>query len=267
MMKQSIFVAIFSVLGLLATGQVDVLNIKSTQKSLAKINDSLYFSRYEVTNNQYSIFLKQLREGKQTAEYQSVQIDTAKWRDLTVYNEPLVKYYHTHQAYANYPVVNISFEGATLFCKWLTDQYNSSNKRKYKKVEFRLPTEEEWIEAAKGGNPKAIYPWEGNEMLTKRGLFRCNFIRAADDYMGVAGKLNDNADIIAPSKCYWPNKYGLYNMSGNVAEMIAEKGKTKGGSWLDKAEAMKIESIGKFATFETPMPTIGFRFVMVLIEK
>ena len=266
-MKQITFLAIFSVLSLLTNGQADGLNIRSTQKSLAKITDSLYFSRYEVTNDQYSIFLKHLKEGKQAAEYQSAQIDTAKWRDLTAYNEPFVKYYHTHPAYATYPVVNISFEGATLFCEWLTDQYNSSVKRKFKKVKFRLPTEEEWIAAAKGGNPAAIYPWEGNELQTKKGLFRCNFIRAADDTMGVAGNLNDNAEITAPAKSYWPNSYGIYSMSGNVAEMIAEKGKTMGGSWLDKAEAMKIESIGKFATFETPMPTIGFRFVMVLIEK
>ena len=56
-------------------------------------------------------------------------------------------------------------------------------------------------------------------------------------------------------------------MSGNVAEMIAEKGKTMGGSWLDEADAMKIEGLGKFATFSNPMPTIGFRFVMVIIEK
>ena len=266
-MKQLTFFAIFSVLGLLASGQANVLNIKSTQKSLAKINDSLFFSRFEVTNNQYSIFLKHLKEGKQDEEYQTGQIDTAKWRDLSAYNEPFVKNYHTHPAYANYPVVNISFEGATLFCEWLTDQYNSNEKRKFKKVMFRLPTREEWIAAAKGGNHDAIYPWEGNELITKKGLFRCNFIRAVHDTMGVAGKNNDKADVTAPTNSYLPNNYGIYNMSGNVSEMVAEKGETMGGSWLDEAEAMKIGSLGKFATYIGPMPTIGFRFVMVIIEK
>jgi formylglycine-generating enzyme required for sulfatase activity len=258
---------VFSLFAIVMNGQASGLNIKETQKSARKINDSLYFSQYEVTNNQYSFFLNYLKQSKQTEKYHSAQIDTTKWRDITAYNEPLVKYYHTHPAYANYPVVNISFEGATLFCEWLTDQYNSSDKRKFKKVKFRLPTEDEWIAAAKGGNLAAIYPWEGDELQTKKGHFRCNFIRAVDDSMGVAGKLNDNADIIAPANWYWPNKYGLYNMSGNAAEIIAEKGKTMGGSWLDKEEAMKIESIGKFGTFDKPMPTIGFRFVMIVIEK
>ena len=36
--------------------------------------------------------------------------------------------------------------------------------------------------------------------------------------MGVAGNLNDNADITAPVRSFWPNDYGLYCMAGNVSE-------------------------------------------------
>ena len=36
--------------------------------------------------------------------------------------------------------------------------------------------------------------------------------------MGIAGNLNDNADIPGPVGTYWPNDYGLYNMAGNVSE-------------------------------------------------
>jgi formylglycine-generating enzyme required for sulfatase activity len=85
--------------------------------------------------------------------------------------------------------------------------------------------------------------------------------------MGVAGFNNDNADITAPVKSYEPNTFGLYNMSGNVAEMLFEKGKTKGGSWLDSAEAMKIASNGKFAQYSQPCPAIGFRVFMEVLEK
>ena len=31
--------------------------------------------------------------------------------------------------------------------------------------------------------------------------------------MGVAGNLNDNADITTDVRHYWPNDYGLYNMA------------------------------------------------------
>ena len=40
--------------------------------------------------------------------------------------------------------------------------------------------------------------------------------------MGVAGKLNDNADVTAPVDAYWPNDYGLYNMAGNVSEWVLD---------------------------------------------
>jgi formylglycine-generating enzyme required for sulfatase activity len=40
--------------------------------------------------------------------------------------------------------------------------------------------------------------------------------------MGVAGALNDNADITAPVKSYQPNAWGLYNMAGNVNEWVGD---------------------------------------------
>jgi len=266
-MKHLTLTLVFFAFSLLASGQTGDLDIKSTDKNLVKINESLYASKFEVTNKQYLTFLSFLKHNNQADTYLVCQIDTAKWSDKLSFNEPFVKYYHAHPAYADYPVVNISYEGATLFCEWLSDQYNANDKSKFKKVRFRLPTEEEWITAAKGGNPTAVYPWEGSDLQTHKGLYRCNHMRAGGDDMGVAGKLNDNADVTAPVQSYFPNSFGLYNMSGNVAEMLAEKGHTKGGSWQDTAENMKIESNGKFANFNSPMSTIGFRYFMDVIEK
>jgi formylglycine-generating enzyme len=266
-MKHLTLITLFLAFGMLTFGQTGDFDIIATQKTLAKINDSLYASKFEVTNKQYITFLNFLKQSNQADKYLTAQIDTAQWRDELTYNEPYAQYYHTHPAYMNYPVVNISYEGATLFCEWLTDQYNSNDKRKFKKVKFRLPSELQWTTAAKGGNSTANYPWKGTDLQTKKGLYRCNFRRATEVGMGVVGKLNDNADVTAPSQSYWPNKYGLYNMSGNVAEMLIEKGQTKGGSWQDIAEAMKIENNGKYASFDTPMPSIGFRHFMDVIEN
>ena len=40
--------------------------------------------------------------------------------------------------------------------------------------------------------------------------------------MGVAGRLNDGADVTAPVESYWPNDYGLYHMAGNVSEWVMD---------------------------------------------
>jgi formylglycine-generating enzyme required for sulfatase activity len=49
-----------------------------------------------------------------------------------------------------------------------------------------------------------------------------NFKRGRGDAMGVAGGLNDNADIPAPVFSYKPNAFGLYNMAGNVSEWVLD---------------------------------------------
>jgi gliding motility-associated lipoprotein GldJ len=49
-----------------------------------------------------------------------------------------------------------------------------------------------------------------------------NFKQGKGDYGGIAGWSDDGADITAEVKSYQPNDYGLYDMSGNVAEWVAD---------------------------------------------
>lgn len=238
------------------------MRLKKLHKNWSKLNDQLYILKTELSNSEYDLFISSLDPDSK----QKFQVDSTNWRLKGTSNEPYVKYYHRHPAYANYPVVNIDQESARAYCNWLTEKYNSDKKRKFDKVLIRLPSEAEWIQAAKGNDLEAIYPWEGDSLRNDDQQFMCNFRNIPNDGLGIASPNSDNADITAPCKSYWPNDIGCYNISGNVSEWISEDSRSKGGSWLDNAEAMRIDHDGRFAKFSGPSPAIGFRYIVDILS-
>jgi gliding motility-associated lipoprotein GldK len=142
--------------------------------------------------------------------------DTLVWmRDFSYsYNEPMTKRYFSHPAFGNYPVVGVNWHQAGAFCEWRTHYLNSwlDGKGRVQESDFRLPTEAQWEYAARGGRSQSLFPWGNYYLRNKKGCLLANFKPGRGNYPEDGGFYTVRADA------YWPNDFGLYCMSGNVAE-------------------------------------------------
>ena len=209
--------------------------------------NQLFFSTTEVSNEQYREFITYLKTNQRSNDLVIAQVDSAAWTNTFAYNAPYVNYYFQHTAYDNYPVVNITYEGAQLYCEWLTAQY----KNKGYTVKVRLPEADEWMLAAQGGNKENLYGWEGNAINDKKGNPLANYQWNVE-----------KAIIVSPVTSYAPNAFGIYHMSGNVAEMLQTKGTHKGGSWFSAQQYVTVLGDDEYKDITTASPFIGFRTVI-----
>ena len=142
--------------------------------------------------------------------------DTLVWiHDATyAYNEPYAEMYFWHPAFDDYPVVGVTWGQAKAFNAWRTQIMNEWKQKNNETFvqRFRLPSEAEWEYAARGGRNLAPFPWGGPYARNSQGCVLANFKPMRGDYV------EDANAYTAPVESYSPNDYGLYNMSGNVAE-------------------------------------------------
>ncbi len=240
-------------------GFAQLPDYKAINNSLAKLNDSLYISKYEASNNDYGIFRAYAKSTGGSLLIETNKIDSVQWVKKDFYNKPFVEHYHIQKGYGEYPVVNISYQAAIKYCEWLTKQYNENKKQKFEKVKFRLPTKNEWIIAVQAGNSSAAYPWEGNSIFTENGSCRANFRQKREEMKEQEAEQFYNGDILTPITSYWANKLDIYNLAGNAAEMLLEEGNTAGGSFKNYAESMTVDAGDSFAVDFAPNSAIGFR--------
>lgn len=270
---------------------------------------SFFMDEAEVTNSEYFLYVQYMKdvfppsEEKYKHIYSSVLPDTLVWRKSLGNTDILSENYLRHPAYADYPVVGVSWLQANEYCKWRTNAVNlktlidkghieniwerdsvsnffdtdvfladdsklfDGDTTVYKRgvgrtvrkkgearpgrdafqgrkissadgiltQRFRLPTEAEWEFAAKANienreynnvRGRKKYAWDGKYSRSKskrtKGDQLANFKQGNGNYSGLSGWSSDGADIPNEIKSYPPNAFGLYDMSGNVAEWVAD---------------------------------------------
>lgn len=155
-------------------------------------------------------------------------VSGVNWRhDIT--GKPIPKKF-----YKVYPVTRLTMADIEAYAKWAGK---------------RLPTKEEWIFAAKGGIHTKNYKYVGGNNPRKLGWFD-----------------NNSGERRKPVSTLKPNELGLYDMGGNVSELVTQKNDSivewLGGSFFDDKDFFQLESIhngwkSSMKNFNTPFG--GFR--------
>jgi len=141
------------------SGLESKINVEKPRKRIYL--DSYKISIYPVTNREYLEFLK---DNKLDISEKIIELSSTK---------------------PNYPVTNVSWDDAILYCQW---------------IGASLPTEAQWEKASKGTKSR-IYPW-GNEFNTN-----CLNIENSLGYTVDVESFKEGKSI-----------YGCYQMSGNIWE-------------------------------------------------
>lgn len=244
-----------------------------TENGEKKSIQGFFMQRSEVTNLHYREFLSWLKYYGTPEDLAKAQLKPEGWRSFYAYCEPFVENYHTHPAYDNYPVVNVSYENAQHYCTWLTGLLQDQHPDW--KIEVRLPTEAEWNYAARAGKDGLPYPHgyflrdaNGKLLYTYRHLGDESLTRDAETgdikVVEMPNALNGHFFGPAPSEAGKPNDFGLFNTSGNVAEMLLEPGKHKGGCFNSTGYDIRIDAPDEFAGVTEASPFIGFRVLIVV---
>lgn len=231
--------------------------------------DAFQLGMGTVTNLDYREFIVYLKNNGKLEEYHAYYPDSTVWGAQQV---NFGSVYFKHSAYRDYPVVGITKRAAIAYAEWLGQQNRIVSENQ--NIEFRLPTKNEWIYAASAGNINNVYAWNGPYLRNEKGMFMANFRVIGEQniskdkdghpiVIGVTINQNDNDISIftVKSKSYYPSIWNLYNMNGNVSEMLLDVDEVIGGSWDDYGHDIRNNSVKPFDG--NAKSTVGFRLVRV----
>ena len=115
--------------GTFTMGRVEQDVIYETNNTPRRVTvASFYMDETEVRNidwREYLFWIQRVYPNKDSI-YKAALPDTLVWRDELSFNEPYIENYLRHAAFAEYPVVGVSWLKAEKFCRWRTDRANEA---------------------------------------------------------------------------------------------------------------------------------------------
>lgn len=230
-----------------------------------ELDHDYYLAKYPVTVSQFRQFSKE--RGYAVESYWLEAQEAGLWQ---VPGE--VKFRQDEQwrkgapelssrfAFDNHPMVMISWYEGLAYCRWLTQQWIAGKLTSDtlagldpKQWIFSLPTEKQWEKAARGGQDKRVYPFEG-EITSEKA----NYSKT-----GISGT--------SAVGCFpkGESPYGCQDMAGNVWEWCLNKHSdghslrvVRGGSWSNSAGNCRC-SYRDWSDLDNRNSSLGFRVALV----
>jgi len=187
-----------------------------------RITRAFYLGVYSVTVGQFRRFVAETEYGTD-AETGGTTGPDNWWRGAYDWGGPWADNYRLHRDYSwrktgfrqgeDHPVVNVSWNDAVAFCRWLSAQEHKA---------YRLPTEAEWEYACRAGSTTRYYCGDDPTELVKVG----NVADAASKKEIPGWEFvvhgSDGYVFTAPAGRFRPNGFGLYDMHGNAAQWCSD---------------------------------------------